>query len=65
MSTIKVHVDLDLCQTHGECVFAAPGVFELDDDDVLHWKEEVDESSRADVEEAANVCPMMAIHIEG
>ena len=32
---MKVHVDMNLCQSHGECVFPAPDVFELGDDDVL------------------------------
>ena len=62
---IKVLVDMNLCQSHGECVFAAPDVFELGDDDVLRWEEEVDESQRAEVEEAVNVCPMAAIRLEG
>jgi ferredoxin len=61
---MKVLVDMNLCQSHGECVFAAPDVFELGDDDVLRWKEDVDESRRAEVEEAVNVCPMTAITIE-
>jgi ferredoxin len=61
---MKVHVDMNLCQSHGECVFAAPDVFELGDDDVLRWKEDVDESRRAEVEEAVNVCPMAAVSIE-
>jgi ferredoxin len=65
MSTIKVHVDMNLCQSHGECVFAAPDVFELGDDDVLKWEDEVDESKRAELEEAVNVCPMLAIRLEG
>jgi ferredoxin len=65
MSSIEVHVDLDRCQSHGECVFAAPDVFELGDDDVLKWNQEVDESERAELEEAANVCPMMAIRLQG
>jgi ferredoxin len=40
-------------------------VFELGDDDVLRWQEDVDESRREAVEEAANACPMMAIRIDG
>ena len=63
--SIKIHVDMNLCQSHGECVYAAPGVFELGDDDVLTWQEEVDESRRAELEEAVNVCPMLAIRLEG
>jgi ferredoxin len=62
---MKVLVDMNLCQSHGECVFAAPDVFELGDDDVLRFTEEVDESQRAAVENAVNVCPMLAISIEG
>jgi ferredoxin len=62
---IKVIVDLNLCQSHGQCVSAAPEVFELGDDDLLRWKEEVDPSRRAELEEAVNVCPMMAIRLEG
>jgi ferredoxin len=61
---VKVIVDMNLCQSHGECVFAAPDVFELGDDDVLRWKEEVDESRRAALEEAVAVCPMLAIRLE-
>jgi ferredoxin len=45
-------------------VLAAPDVFELGDDDVLTWQEDVDESQRAEVQEAVDVCPMMAIRIE-
>jgi ferredoxin len=61
---MKVNVDMNLCQSHGECVLAAPDVFELGDDDVLRWTEEIDESQRAEVENAVNVCPMLAISIE-
>ena len=62
---MKVHVDMNLCQSHGECVFEAPDVFELGDDDVLVWKEDVPEERREAVEAAANACPMMAIRVEG
>lgn len=62
---IKVIVDINLCQSHGECVHAAPGVFELGDDDLLRWEVEVEDSRRAELEAAVNVCPMMAIALEG
>jgi ferredoxin len=61
---VKVHVDMNLCQSHGECAFVAPDVFELGDDDVLVWKEEVDPSLADKVEEAVQACPMMAIRVE-
>ena len=62
---MKVHVDMNLCQSNGECVIVAPDVFELGDDDVLVWQEEVTEDRRAEMEDAVNRCPMMAISIEG
>ncbi len=62
---MKVHVDMTLCQSHGECVLIAPDVFDLGDDDVLTWQEEVPEDRRADMEAAVNACPMMAISLEG
>ena len=62
---MKVHVDMNLCQSHGDCVFAAPDVFDLGEDDVLSWKGEVGEDQRAAVEEAVQACPMAAIRIEG
>jgi ferredoxin len=61
---MKVHVDMNLCQSHGDCAAVAPEVFELGDDDVLRWKEDVDEELRAKVEAAVDACPMMAIRIE-
>ncbi len=63
---IKVVVDRDVCQNHGQCVFSAPQVFELDDEgDLVVLQEHVDESLRDNVEEAADVCPVQAITIEG
>jgi len=55
---------MNLCQSHGECVLAAPDVFELGDDDVLVWLEDVPEERRSAVQDAVNACPMMAIRIE-
>jgi ferredoxin len=61
---MKVLVDMNLCQSHGECVLVAPEVFELGDDDVLKWKEDVGEELRDKMEEAVEACPMMAISLE-
>ena len=63
---IKVLVDMDVCQNHGQCVFSAPQVFELDDDgDLVQLQGEVGDDLRDAVEEAADVCPVQAITIEG
>jgi len=64
--SFKVVVDRDLCQDHGQCVFAAPEVFALDDDGrLVVLVDEPDEALRAKCEEAADVCPVQAITIEG
>ena len=62
--SIRVLVDMNLCQSHGECVFVAPEVFELGDDDVLRWEETAPDEYRAELEEAVNICPMAAIKLE-
>jgi ferredoxin len=63
---MKVIVDFDHCELHGECVMAAPQVFDIGDDDtvVRVIKPEPDEKHRAAVREAALMCPLAAIRIE-
>jgi ferredoxin len=61
----RVHVDMNLCQSHGECVYVAPDIFELGDDDVLRWREEISPEELAVAQEAADACPMLAIRLEG
>lgn len=64
--SFKVVVDWDVCQDHGQCVFPAPEVFQLDENGRLAvLVEEPDEALRAQVEEAADICPVQAIRLEG
>ena len=64
--SLKVVVDWDLCQDHGQCAFAAPEVFEIGADGRMHvLVEEPDESLRSKVEDAADVCPVQAITLQG
>jgi ferredoxin len=53
-------VDLDLCESTGMCVLAAPEVFDLDDAP-LRYDAEPDESLHEDVADAVASCPVMAI----
>jgi ferredoxin len=63
---VRVVVDRTRCADHGQCVFAAPEVFQLDDAGKLDYDGgELDEALRDRVEEAADVCPMQAITVEG
>lgn len=62
---LKVIVDMDVCQDHGQCVFAAPDVFELDENGCLTvLVEQPEESLRAACEDAADLCPVQAITLE-
>jgi ferredoxin len=63
---MKVIVDFDACAAHGDCVVAAPEIFDLgDDDDVVTLLDaEPAEELRPKAQAAADACPMVAIRIE-
>ncbi len=61
---MKVIVDMDICQDHGQCVFSAPDVFRLSDQGRLEYETAPDDALREAVEEAADVCPLQAITVE-
>jgi len=60
---MQINVDMDKCQHYGQCVFEAPEIFQLNNNDKLEFLAEADESERANVESARDVCPMQAIFI--
>jgi ferredoxin len=63
---MKVVVDFDHCELHGECVVAAPEVFDIEDDDevVRVVNAEPGEDQRKAVMDAAMMCPVAAIRID-
>ena len=61
---VTITVDMDKCQHYGQCCFEADDVFTLNDDGQLEYVAEADESRRADIESAADVCPMQAITVK-
>jgi ferredoxin len=63
---VKLIVDLDVCAAHGDCVVAAPELFDLgeDDDVVTVLDAEPGEELRAKAERAVQDCPVSAIRIE-
>ena len=60
---IKINVDMTKCQHYGQCVFEAPKVFKLNEDDKLEYTATADDSERDNVEAAIDICPMQAISI--
>jgi ferredoxin len=61
---VKVNVDRGKCAVHGQCAYAAPEVFGIDEDGELAYQAEPGPGQREAVEEATDVCPMQAITVE-
>ena len=61
---MQIIVDFDMCASTGGCVNQAPEVFEIRDDGFLHvLQENPNESLRAKVKLAEDLCPTGAITI--
>ncbi|WP_331767081.1 ferredoxin [Embleya sp. NBC_00896] len=60
---MRVTVDMNLCESHGQCVFAAPDVFSFDDDDYLVYDATPADAHAEHVRGAAAMCPARAITI--
>ena len=50
---IKIDVDMTKCQHYGQCVFEAPNVFRLNEDDKLEYLAEADDSELGNIEAAS------------
>lgn len=63
---MKVTVDQDKCVGAGQCVLAAPDVFDQSEDDgiVVLLQEIPPAALEDDVRQAARVCPALAIEID-
>ena len=69
---MKFKVNLDRCENHGQCTYSAPDVFSLDGEGRLSFREgagseyvspDVASDLEEDDEEAADVCPVLAISL--
>ncbi|WP_440947520.1 ferredoxin [Methanosarcina sp. T3] len=60
---LRVVVDLNRCESYAQCVFAAPAVFWMKDEESLEYDYAPDYSLRVQVERAAAACPVQAISI--
>ncbi|WP_127509329.1 ferredoxin [Actinoplanes solisilvae] len=61
--SVRITVDMNLCESHGQCVFVAPDVFWFDEDEILNHKPKVDSSEYDRVVAAAAACPVRAIQV--
>lgn len=69
---MKFEVDLNRCQDHLQCVFAAPSVFAADEGGKLSFRAEADavyisgelsDDLVEEIETAADMCPVQAIRM--
>ncbi len=60
---ITIKVDMDKCQHYGQCVYEAPNIFKLNENDKLEYLASADESERDNVNSASDICPMQAIQV--
>ncbi|MFF7365197.1 4Fe-4S domain-containing protein [Streptomyces sp. NPDC008125] len=62
---MRVKVDQPRCVASGQCVLAAPDVFDQDDDGIVQVLVERPEAAyHEDVRESVAVCPAAAIRLE-
>jgi ferredoxin len=61
---VKVVVDLNRCQGYGQCVYAAPDVFQLRGSEILAYDPAPSDQWRDEVERAVHACPIRAISAE-
>ena len=59
---LDIRIDRDACMGSGNCMYAAPGVFELDDDSIARVVDP-DAASEEAIVTAARQCPTHAITV--
>ncbi|MBA3745090.1 ferredoxin [Sporichthya sp.] len=64
---LRVEANRDRCDGHGQCLLAAPTVFDVDEkaNKVILLDPEPVEGLRAAVQRAVSMCPMGALEIVG
>ncbi|BBX20114.1 ferredoxin [Mycolicibacterium duvalii] len=63
---MRITVDYDLCEGHGQCLMAAPDVFDLPDgaDQVVLLEPQPPADQHDAVIRAAAMCPAQALRVE-
>lgn len=63
---IKIHIDEHKCVGAGQCVMAAPQVFDQREEDgvVVLLQDHADNGLEPSVRKAAKLCPALAIRVE-
>jgi ferredoxin len=61
---MRIEIDRAICDGYGNCVFVAPEVFDLDDENLVTLLvDTITDETRPAVELAIDECPMRAISL--
>ena len=58
---LRIHIDRDLCVSFGDCIEAAPGVFEFDGEEIAVFVSEPGTITREKLIAACESCPVDAL----
>jgi ferredoxin len=61
ISDLKIRIDRAMCIATGNCINAAPEIFELDDERICSFKDNLIEIENERLIEACSVCPVDAL----
>ncbi|MFC0529770.1 ferredoxin [Phytohabitans kaempferiae] len=61
---MRITVDENLCDFHGQCEIAAGSIFQLVGPADLRYQREVSGDLRTEAEAAADLCPAQAIQLD-
>ena len=62
---MRIVVDVNQCQSYGQCIFAAPAVFRWHGEESLEYDYAPDDGLLREVARAAAACPVQAISVSG
>lgn len=64
LSGVTVEIDSTMCIGSGSCVNVAPEVFEIQDDNLVHFQDDTPDIDQDRLIEACTVCPVDALIVE-
>ena len=63
ISNLTLKIERPACIGSKNCINAAPNLFELDDEQICSFKENIEGISQEIIIEACSVCPVSALYV--
>ena len=60
---LKIKIDRTTCIATTNCAKVAPEIFELDEENIISFKEDEAEVEKEKIVEACSVCPVNALYV--